>query len=132
MCGWKFIPIKKYICGQTYQVVTPDGSIKELWSGATYQTIHSATGRDSRQYPFRNTQEICDHAGVPDYFNDLNACHEMEKVLTDLQYKQYCKMLDELGYDDRGVWYPNRSRSATAEQRCEAFLMTLGVGEEEE
>lgn len=64
---------------------------------------------------------------VPDYFNDLNAMHEAEKMLTDAQYKEYCALLDEAGYDDRGIGYPNWSRSATAAQRAEAFGRTLGL-----
>lgn len=58
---------------------------------------------------------------------DLNAMHEAEKTLTDAQYKEYCALLDEAGYDDRGIGYPNWSRSATAAQRAEAFGRTLGL-----
>ena len=64
---------------------------------------------------------------LPDYFNDLNAMYEAEKVLTDMQYSLYCGLLDEAGYDDRGLGYPNRSRSATAAQRAEAFGRALGL-----
>lgn len=72
-----------------------------------------------------------DYLDVPDYLNDLNAMHEAEEVLSDLQYRKYCNLLDEAGYDDRGVNYPTWSRSATASQRAEAFLKTLNLWEEQ-
>jgi hypothetical protein len=61
---------------------------------------------------------------IPDYCNDLNAMHEAEKVLTD---------------DQRSIFYPRwlggfMSRTgpiyATAYQRAEAFVRTLGKWEE--
>jgi len=53
-------------------------------------------------------------AYVPDYLNDLNACHEMEKVLNSSQILPYLVMLQP-------HYFP------TASQRCEAFLKTLGL-----
>ena len=57
---------------------------------------------------------------VPDYLNDLNACHEFEKTLVDEHegtkwtYKQRLKTM--LG----ASW-----GFATAEQRCEALVLTM-------
>lgn len=67
---------------------------------------------------------------LPDYCNDLNATHEVEKTLTDIEYKRYCLFLDDLCVDDRGYGYPNWGRSATALQRCESFLKTIGKWKE--
>lgn len=59
-------------------------------------------------------------APLPDYCNNLNACHEMEKTLTDEEYwgtrhkKGFVDLLMDLS--------PNRSQSAPATHRCEAFL----------
>lgn len=64
---------------------------------------------------------------LPDYFGDLNVTYKVEKKMTDMQYRKYCKLLDEAGYDDRGVGYPNWSRSATADQRAEAIGQTLNL-----
>lgn len=73
---------------------------------------------------------------IPDYPNDLNACHEMEKVLDrakDLcpgmevpltQYDQYWGALTEVTKGD--------IIHATARQRCEAFLKTIGKWEEKQ
>ena len=61
---------------------------------------------------------------MPDYCKDLNAMHEAEKVLTD---------------DQREVFYPRNLGAwqrpfnviyASARQRAEAFLRTLGKWEE--
>jgi hypothetical protein len=69
---------------------------------------------------------------VPDYLNDLNACHEMEKVLTLGQRVIYADNLCIIwtGRDDRAVpiWF--WITEATASQRAEAFLRTIGKWEE--
>jgi hypothetical protein len=62
---------------------------------------------------------------VPDYLNDLNAMHEMEKVLTKEQHIDHMEWLGMCS-DDYGqkVWaYVH----ATAAQRSEAFLRTLNL-----
>lgn len=64
----------------------------------------------------------------PNYLADLNACHEMEQVLTHDQHIDYMEWLG-LCSDDYGhkVWaYVH----ATAAERCKAFLRTLGLWEE--
>ena len=53
----------------------------------------------------------------PDFLNDLNAMHEAEKVLTADQWHKY---------DRLNGWKWN----ATATQRAEAFLRTIGKWEE--
>ena len=65
--------------------------------------------------------------GLPDYLNDLNAIHAAEKTLT---HEQRIDHMEWLGMcsDDYGhkVWaYVH----ATAEQRAEAFLRTIGKWE---
>ncbi len=59
--------------------------------------------------------------GLPDYLNDLNAMHEAEKVLTDMQSIRYEARLGRIG----------RIFNATAAQRAEAFLRTIGKWEDE-
>ena len=61
---------------------------------------------------------------LPSYCNDLNAMHEAEKVLDTVQqgyYWDYLKDLTDEGFDQL---------HATARQRAEAFLRTLGKWEE--
>ena len=74
---------------------------------------------------------------LPDYLNDLNAMHEAEKVLTDEQMLNYLDaLLDVLGLNlDPGGWYIDidsvwQMTHATASQRAEAFLRTIGKWEE--
>jgi len=63
---------------------------------------------------------------APDCLHDLNACHEMEKVLTgDQQHDYECHLL-RMDYPDWEI----KVTHATAAQRCEAFLRTLGLWED--
>jgi hypothetical protein len=70
---------------------------------------------------------------LPDYLGDLNACHEMEKTLTDDQVDSYlgalltftwrgCKPSGQ--FRDLGEW---RTLHATAAQRADAFLIAKGL-----
>jgi hypothetical protein len=72
--------------------------------------------------------EVTIRVGLPDYLSDLNAMHEAEKVL---MYKQQIDFMEWLGMccDDYGhkAW---KYVHATAAQRAEAFLRTLGKWEE--
>lgn len=57
---------------------------------------------------------------LPDYCSDLNAMHEAEKVLSDSQSSAY---VYQLTHDDRES---EGGTFATAAQRAEAFLRTIG------
>lgn len=61
---------------------------------------------------------------VPDYLNDLNAMHEAEKVLDDQQDHIMNDTLWDMGKGRKYLWH------ATAAQRAEAFLRTIGKWEE--
>lgn len=58
----------------------------------------------------------------PDYCNDLNAIHEAEKVLNDVSYDSYWSNLVFVCIQSN----MERLNSATARQRAEAFLRTIG------
>jgi hypothetical protein len=75
---------------------------------------------------------------IPDYFNDLNAVHELEKVLTDEQARTYAYALYDLanGFKfDGDPWTPDIFEAsmdgvvdmvrATAAQRAEALGLVL-------
>ena len=67
----------------------------------------------------------------PDYLNDLNAMHEAEKVLTKEQKHKYLNHLSEFTEGRRDtdyVWWD--TIFATASQRAEAFLRTIGKWKE--
>jgi len=65
---------------------------------------------------------------LPDYFNDLNAVHELESKLTHQQHLTYRKKLWDIaitrGPDD--VW-DRHYISPTAAQRAEALGLTLNL-----
>jgi len=61
----------------------------------------------------------------PDYLHDLNAMHEAEKVIGgnhNPKWADYCAFLDEV-VDFGGVG--GSKIAATAEQRAEAFALTM-------
>ena len=64
----------------------------------------------------------------PDYCNDLNAMHEAEKLVTsdcNLTYANQLAKIVNANYSDDPCFF-----CATARQRAEAFLRTLGKWEE--
>ncbi len=70
---------------------------------------------------------------VPDYLNDLNAMHEAEKVLT-MEQQSDCgeHLLALVPYNGGGVYRDIfKAAHATAAQRAEAFLRTLGKWEDD-
>jgi hypothetical protein len=72
-------------------------------------------------------------AGMPDVLEDLNAMHEAEKVLTDEQDLEYSEALEQVvkgRFATANSEDMRRLRSATASQRAEAFLRTIGKWEE--
>ena len=60
---------------------------------------------------------------LPSYCSDLNAMHEAEKVLIKKHYDSY---------EHRLGMTVNRPWHATARQRAEAFLRTIGKWEDEQ
>jgi len=83
--------------------------------------------RDGQWWRHDENREIAQIDGLPNYCNDLNAMHEAEEVL--------------LSGSGPGIWecFRNKLRCkygeddihATARQRAEAFLRTLGKWEED-
>jgi hypothetical protein len=68
-----------------------------------------------------------DHTyNLPDYPNDLDACHEMEKLLHESQFDDYCTKLWHITNTGTGeVVGQFELICATAEQRCRAFVATM-------
>ena len=66
---------------------------------------------------------------LPDYLNDLNAMHEAEKVLTPDLHGHYFAHLRRFTDAPHAEFFV--VIHATAAQRAEAFLRTLGLWEEE-
>ena len=65
----------------------------------------------------------------PDYFNDLNAVHELEKLLTDAQWPEYREELRTIALGGIRL-ISQRCKAdihATADQRAEALGLTLSL-----
>ena len=72
--------------------------------------------------------------GIPDYCSDLNAMHDAEQFLWRKDYNFRYDYVDELGKIlNPTVWHRLNATDmldATARDRAEAFLRTLGKWEE--
>jgi hypothetical protein len=67
----------------------------------------------------------------PDFYSDLNAMHEAEKVLSPgKQIELYNEHLSELRFMDGNSAVTMQIWHTTAAQRAEAFLRTIGKWEE--
>ena len=72
-----------------------------------------------------------DFDSLPDYINDLNALHDAESILNADQMVSYDYHLDRVvGNGRQGLNIEYFLWSATAAQRAEAFLRTIGKWEE--
>jgi hypothetical protein len=109
-CGWTFHPQ----CGWTWTNKCPEHG---------KQTIKSwLKGEHSGEKVFYDSS-------LPDYLNDLNAMHEAEKTLSYNDKQKYLDILADAPRDDIYYTYVD-SVFATAGQRAEAFLRTVGRWEE--
>jgi hypothetical protein len=66
----------------------------------------------------------CTETPLPDYLNDLNAMHEAQKILTYAQGGEMTLWITRIHGDGYGP-----QLFATAAQRAEAFLRTIGKWE---
>ena len=111
-------------------------------SGCGYRHQNGSINNDGCFVPVGETEfsreghgYMTDDTGalVPDYPNDLNAMHEAEKTLTgnldadDGTWKVYLsKLADVLTRDDQVRSLRRGFVQATARQRAEAFVLTMG------
>ena len=85
---------------------------------------HGYSGDDVRQMWVGLNPDSDEFEQIPDYCNDLNAIHEVEKILSDQQASAYITTLCLEVQPEPKLYH------ATAAQRAEAFLRTLGKWEE--
>lgn len=72
---------------------------------------------------------------LPDYLSDLNAMHEAEKVLTRFQAEYFFNKILPLTLrlsGEKKIVQDQYTAHATAVQRAEAFLRTIGKWEDSE
>jgi len=106
-CGW----VEAFPLGGTPHKRTRDGGIL-----LPYYWIHEPTGK-------RTT-------AIPNYHGDLNAMHEAEKVLGDKQIEYYHLLVKATCWLSTDPLASVKAVRATAAQRAEAFLKTLGLWKE--
>jgi hypothetical protein len=84
------------------------------------------------QFAINPFGKVVSRNSIPNYCNDLNAMHEAEKMLTRLNRHDFCDaLLDIVADSTNHLWDLCEVLTATARQRAEAFLRTLGKWEEE-
>lgn len=114
-CGWKNV--------HWYE----DNSGPGFWSGIPYISEEDVFKMDARKLD--DLRKYGTH--IPDYCNDLNAMHEAEKVLNEEQWEFYmrCLVERESMWITSGRKLPDAFKQithATARQRAEAFIATIG------
>jgi hypothetical protein len=108
--------------------VTPEAQRIAIAEACGWTQIESCTCCDGVSRGYQPTPGA-HKKHLPDYLNDLNAMHDAEKVLTNEQDLEYSEALEQVV---KGRFVTNnaedmrRLRSATAAQRAEAFLRTIG------
>lgn len=108
--------------------MTPEKQILVIAEACGW-TDHFPKGGGGILLPYKwcNTHTDEKSVDLPDYLNDLNAMHEAEKVLTQAQDYQYrASVLPAVCKDGSGMI----ALTATAAQRAEAFLKTIGKWEQ--
>ena len=83
------------------------------------------------EYKWLNPNTKWSEPELPDYLNDLNAMHEVENTLSKEQLLIYSEQIYYTASKcekETGLW---RYLSASAAQRAEAFLRTIGKWEDD-
>ena len=103
------------------------------WKCAGHPDQLAATGdfQFACQFVINPNGEIVTHHSIPDYFGDLNACYEMEKVLTEKGVNAWWSYVAFINRHNPTPFGAETAVHATAPQRCEAFLRTLGLWEKD-
>jgi len=97
--------------------------------------LWSAEGPRWSSYKTGLSLNHAQRVSLPDYLNDLNAMHEAEKGLTPEQRDTYiCHLGTVVGHWDifEDIGAVDAIATATAAQRAEAFLRTIGKWTDEQ
>lgn len=110
LLGWQCIVSEEISDGMDLVGFSPDGTFDTAVNAGEYR------GYGSLGYRFV----------LPNFTKDLNECHEMEKALWSApdRWLKYVDLLQTRKDYENGAacaWV-----SATARQRCEAFILTIG------
>jgi len=104
------------------------------WTDCYYDASRCAVAPTGMLTRYAGTpSEVTIRVGLPDYLSDLNAMHDAEDTLFgsvyDRYYNEIAKLIDP--YDSDTARFADFAViNATAAQRAEAFLRTIGKWEE--
>jgi len=106
--------------------MTPEAQLIAIAEACGWTDIHYAPEGDLRPSPkpWGKPTGISYSSPLPDYLNDLNAMAQAEQTLVGAQRWHYADLLAAQGDSDASGYY--RAATATAAQRAEAFLRTIG------
>ena len=98
------------------------------WCGWKFIVSHDVMGKAVPDRWIKDEMEYFEDHPFPDYPNDLNAVHEAEKSLDRFQVSEYgielCRVMKLPDINGEICW--GSLVMATARQRCEALLKTIG------
>lgn len=134
-CGWSYT-----MWGKTEVSITPPKGYgrRDNWfpEGSHQVPLRKGERWDQGHKPSEHNTALLYAAKVsyiealPDYLNDLNACHEMEKALTEATEDAYWfKHLPDVVGANTGWLHQDipKIAHATSAQRCKALLLTLNL-----
>lgn len=122
-CGWIYVGYRSGMTAEDGYSGRPPESLR-----AKYHVRHP----DFVMSDFSDGPPARPIAHIPDYLNDLDAMHEAEKILTAIQCNDYDTYIMHRLREGEINPPANRFKfHATAGQRAEAFLKTIGKWEEE-
>ena len=104
------------------------------WKGPDHPDVkkHVATWSKPEIWYMKPNGLLTWLSDIPDYTNDLNAIHKAMESLSDTQIGIWLLRVSEIcSRDCQAGKSRYSSANATASQRCEAFLKTLNLWEEE-
>lgn len=118
-CGWKWYRLP--------QLPSDKRAYRCLFIG---QILCGQEGPPKGYTPADMSESICNweymrrEGFVHDYGSDLNAMHEAEKILLDVQLACYSNRLENMAMaQGKPAWH---AQFSTAKQRRESFLRTIG------
>lgn len=121
-----------------WRKITQFSQYPKSWGGkpARYDTPvwrltlrHDLEEDECHKYGWKGNKGDVTYDG-PNYTADLNACHEFEKTLDDdldLDYSENLESVTGTRWGANNSYDMSKYRSATARQRCEAYLRTLNL-----
>lgn len=109
-------------------------AVAELCGWTEIHKMGGMTPEEERYFGRRWIERFKEYSSVlplPNYAQDLNACAEFEKTLTPEEYRDYVALLALSANDPEGPdgdeRFARRLISATATQRCAAFLAICNI-----